>query len=128
MPRVADTSVLYAFAVADDAHHARAVKDVAMSEPIVVPAPILVETGDLLTFRHGWKVATGTLAALLDLPHLSPAEGVPFAAVQRVHAAAKGKLSLADAFVVQTCLALGSDPLSYDRNIQRAIRAAGVQG
>lgn len=119
--------MLYAFALADDAHHARAVKDVSAPEPIVVPVPILVETGDLLAYRHGWGVAVRTLAALLDLPHVAAAESVPFAAVQRIHAFSKGKLSLADAFVVQTCLALGADPLSYDTNIQRALRASGVR-
>lgn len=121
MTRVADTSVLYAFAVAGDAHHARAMDDMALAEPVVVPSEILVETTDLIAYRFGWETAVRTLRALLSLPHVSVAEKVHFEAAQRVHAAAQGRLSLADAFVVQTCRALGADPLTYDDDIRHAI-------
>lgn len=118
--RIADTSALYAFLVETDAHHAKAVKAISDPEPIVIPTEILVETVQLLAYRFGWEAGRGALDALLALAHVGIAEKVAFEAVRQVHAAGKGKLSLADSFVVQTCRALGGAPLAFDANIVKA--------
>jgi len=120
--RVADTSVLYALLSRDDAHHEKAREDVSDPEPIVVPTEILVETVDLVSYRFGKEAGPRALEGLLSLPHVRVAEKVHIDAVQRVYAEAKGRLSLADAFVVQTCRALGARPLSYDDRIVKAAR------
>lgn len=117
---MADTSALYAFLVESDAHHGKAVRALADPEPIVVPTEILVETVQLLAYRFGWEAGRGALDALLQLPHVGIAEKVAFEAVRQVHAAGKGKLSLADAFVVQTCRTLGATPLAFDASIAKA--------
>lgn len=119
--RIADTSALYAFLVETDAHHAKAVDAIADPEPIAIPTEILVETIQLLAHRFGWVAGRGALDALLSLAHVGIAEKVTFEAVRQVHAASKGKLSLADSFVVQTCRAIGAAPLAFDANIVRAL-------
>ena len=118
--RVADTSALYAFLVETDGHHTKATAALTDPDPIVVPTEILVETVHLLAYRFGWDAGRLALDALLALPHVSLAEKVSFDAVRQVHAVSKGRLSLADAFVVQTCRVLGATPMAYDANIVRA--------
>lgn len=122
MTRVADTSVLYAVFDDADAHASRARSDLALPEPIAVPTEILVETTDLLDRRCGRKAAEAALAALLSLPHVRVADQVEIEAVKAIHAASRGKLSLADSIVVQTCRVLGAAPLAYDADISRATR------
>jgi uncharacterized protein len=119
--RAADTSALYAFVDADDAHHAEAVEALEDPAPIVVPVEILVETYNLLAYRSGSKVARAALQDLLALPHVRPADKVPFDGVWKTFLDAAGKLSLADAVVVQTCRASGAEPLTFDRDILRAL-------
>jgi len=116
--RVADTSVLYALFSEDDAWHARAKEAFAEVDPVRVPSEILVETIDLLAYRFGHASGARALEALLALPHVTVAEQVEAAAVQAIHAAGRGTLSLADAYVVQTCLMLGAEVLSYDEDIR----------
>ena len=122
MTRVADTSVLYALFSDADRFHERAVKDVGDPDPIVVPTEVLVETIDLLTYRFGFHAGRRALEFLLELPHVGLAEKVEVAAVRAVYEAAKGRLSLADSFVVQTCLTLGTGALAYDRQIVGELR------
>lgn len=121
MVRVADSSALYAALVREDAHHADAREALAEPEPIVVPTEILVETINLLDLRVGRRAGREALASLMSLPHLSLADKVQFEAVRRIYDGNPG-LSLADAFVVQTCRAMGAPPLSYDDDI---VAAAG---
>lgn len=120
--RVADSSALYAAFVAEDHHHERARAELADAEPVVVPREILVETVDLLAFRFGHARGASALDALLELPHVRPAEPVPLEGIVAEHRAAAGKLSLADAVVVQTCRALGASPLTFDREIRTRAR------
>lgn len=121
MVRVADTSVLYAVLDEDDDHHDQAVGDLEDPEPILVPREILVETVDLVRHRADAGAASAALDDLLALPHVSVAEPVHVEAVQAVFDEAAGDLSLADAVVVQTCLARGADPLAYDEDVRAAL-------
>jgi len=118
--RVADTSALYALFSEDDQFHERAMKDVSAPEPIVVPSEILVETIDLLAYRFGPSAGRKALDSLLELPHVRVAEKVELSAVGEIYG--RGKLSLADAFAVQTCVALGAEVLAYDRRIVNELR------
>ena len=120
--RVADTSVLYALFSEEDRFHDGAVNDVSSSDPVAVPSEILVETIDLLAYRFGVCAGKKALDFLLKLPHVSIAEKVEFGAVKGIHDGAKGELSLADAFVVQICAALGAGVLAYDGRIVAELR------
>jgi predicted nucleic acid-binding protein len=119
--RVADTSALYALFSEDDRFHERALKDVSSPEPIAVPSEILVETMDLIAYRFGGDAGRRALDALVQLPHLSVAEKVELSAVKEIYDRAKG-MSLADAYVVQTCVALGAEVLAYDKRIGAELR------
>ncbi|MCK4443745.1 MAG: type II toxin-antitoxin system VapC family toxin, partial [Thermoplasmata archaeon] len=115
--RVADTSALYALFSEDDQFHERAMIDVSVIDSIVVPTEVLVETVDLLTYRFGADSGKKALEFLIELPHVSIAEKVEIGAVKEIYDRSKGTLSLADAFVIQTCVALGADVLAYDKRI-----------
>lgn len=117
MTRVGDTSALYALFSEADRFHERAVRDIGEPDPIVIPTELLVETVDLLAYRFGFTAATRALKFLLQLPHVSLSERVEFGAVSEIYERARGALSLADSFVVQTCVALGAAALAYDRRI-----------
>lgn len=119
--RVADTSALYALFSEDDRFHERALKDASAPEPIVVPSEILVETIDLLAYRFGRSAGRKALDSLLQLPHMRVAEKVELSAVREIYGKAR-EMSLADAFVVQTCVALGAEVLAYDRRIVAELR------
>lgn len=121
MARIADSSVLYALYDEEDEHHERARRALGHPEPVMVPSEILVETVDLLAYRWGWDRGLAALDALMETPHVSRADPVHLEAVHRLHRAADGALSLADAFVVQTCRALGAEPLAFDDAIHRAV-------
>lgn len=120
--RVADTSALYALFSEEDRFHERAVKDVSRSDSIAVPTEILVETIDLLAYRFGISAGKKALNFLLGLPHVSIAEKVELGAVKEIYDRTKGTLSLADSFVVQTCVVLGAEVLAYDRRIVEDLR------
>jgi len=120
--RVADTSVLYALFSEADRFHRRAREDIADPEPVVVPTEVLVETIDLLAYRFGFPAGRKALDFLVGLPHIGIADKVDVAAVRAVHRGARGRLSLADSFVVQTCLALGAEAFAYDQGIVREMR------
>ena len=122
MTRVADTSALYALFSEADRFHGRAVEDVGDPDPIVVPTEVLVETIDLLTYRFGFGAGRSALDFLVGLPHVGIAEKVEVAAVQAIYRAARARPSLADSFVVQTCLALGAEALAYDERILMELR------
>lgn len=119
--RVADTSVLYALFSEDDRFHERALKDMSAPEPIAVPSEILAETMDLIAYRFGPGAGRRALDSLVQLPHLSIAEKVELSAVKDIYERTK-RMSLADAFVVQTCVALGAEVLAYDRRIVEELR------
>jgi predicted nucleic acid-binding protein len=120
--RIADTSALYGALVKDDAHHKDARARLAEPEAVLIPTEILVETVDLLTMRFGRDKAEDALARLLAVPHVRIAEKVHLPAVLEVYRRHR-RLSLADAFVVQTCRALGASPFTYDHRIVAAVRA-----
>ena len=122
MTRVADTSALYALFSEADRFHGRAVHDVGDPDPIVVPTEVLVETIDLLTYHFGFGAGRSALDFLVGLPHVGIAEKVEVAAVRAIYRAARGRLSLVDSFVVQTCLALGAEALAYDERILKELR------
>lgn len=122
MTRVADTSVLYALVDGDDDHHGAAREALADPDPVLVPTEILVETHWTVGRRLGSDAARAALEDLLATPHVAVADPVHFEAVWRVFDEADGALSLADAFVVQTCRALGAEPLAFDADI---VEAAG---
>ena len=122
MTRVADTSVLYALFSEADRFHGKAIDDIGDPDPVVVPTEVLVETIDLLTYRFGFGAGREALDFLLGLPHVGIAEKVEVAAVRAIHRGARGRLSLADSFVVQTCLALGAEIVAYDQGIVREMR------
>ncbi|MFQ5909724.1 MAG: PIN domain-containing protein [Thermoplasmata archaeon] len=119
--RVADTSALYALFSEEDRFHKRALEDMSAPDPVAIPSEILVETIGLLAYRFGPSAGRKALDSLLQLPHVSIAEKVELSAVKEVHDRAKG-MSLADAFVVQTCVALGADVLAYDKRIVAELR------
>lgn len=121
MTRVGDTSALYALFDADDAHHEDAKAALEDPEPIDVPTEVLVETIDLVEYRSTSETARAALAWLLDRPNVRIADPVHVPAVRDLHAEAGGALSLADAFVVQTCRALGADALAFDEGIEARI-------
>jgi predicted nucleic acid-binding protein len=120
--RVADTSALYALFSEDDQFHERAMIDVSVADSIVVPTEILVEIVDLLTYRFGVDAGKKALESLIELPHTSIAEKVEISAVKGIYEKSEGELSLADAFVIQTCVALGVDVLAYDEGIVAELR------
>ncbi len=121
MPRVADTSALYAVFDSDDKHHDEARETLGDPTPVEIPSEILVETVNLLEYRFTWENACRALESLLSKPHVSVAAGVPFAGVREVFQAAQGTLSLADAVVVQTARALGAEAWTYDGEIQARV-------
>lgn len=118
--RVADTSALYALFSEEDRFHKRALKDVSSPDPIAVPSEILVETIDLLAYRFGRSAGKKALDSLLELPHVSVADKVEVSAVKEIYN--RTKLSLADAFVLQTCVSLGAEILAYDMRIDAELR------
>lgn len=122
MTRVADTGALYALFSEADRFHGRAVRDVGDPDPIAVPTEVLVEAIDLLTYRFGFGAGRSALDFLVGLPHVGIAEKVEVAAVRAIYRAARGRLSLVDSFVVQTCLALGAEVLAYDERILKELR------
>lgn len=122
MTRVADTGALYALFSEADRFHGRAVRDVGVPDTIAVPTEVLVETIDLLTYRFGFGAGRSALDFLVGLPHVGIAEKVEVAAVRAIYRAARGRLSLVDSFVVQTCLALGAEALAYDERILKELR------
>ena len=122
MTRVADTSALYALFSEDARFQERATRDLRDPDPIMIPTEVLAETVDLLAYRFRYPAAAKALDFLLRLPHVGIADRVEVSAVKAIYDRARGALSLADAFVVQTCLALGADALAYDEAIRRALR------
>jgi predicted nucleic acid-binding protein len=119
--RVADTSALYALFSEDDRFHERALNDMSAPDPVAIPSEILVETIDFLACRFGPGAGRKALDSLLKLPHVRVTEKVELSAVKEVYDRAKG-MSLADAFVVQTCVALGAEVLAYDRRLVAELR------
>lgn len=114
-PRVADTSCLYAFLDADDAHHAAAVAEVERSGPLVVPAEVLVETVGLVGSRAGRQSARAAQAYLAGLPHAEFSHPTDMHEVL-IMAKAEG-LPLVDAAVLWHCRRLGIRAASFDKRL-----------
>lgn len=121
MPRVVDTSVLYASFDRSDARHARAIRDLAAPDALILPREILTETIALIQRRAGFPAASAALDRLLSLDQVRVADPVPLEGAAAVFREGEGRLSLPDAVVVQTCRLLGATPLAYDRNIMGAV-------
>ena len=123
--RIADTSALYGAFVPADTHHASAQQLLADAEPIFVPTEIFAETVALLQLRFGFDAAHQAGSFLRGLPHVridGATVGVAEAA-WREFARGKGRLSLPDAFVVAWCLHESAKPLTFDREILKAVGA-----
>jgi predicted nucleic acid-binding protein len=118
---VGDTSALYAVFDADDEHHEEAKRALEEPEPVVAPTEILTETVDLIGYHASHDLARQALDWLLERPNVRVADPVHVPAVRDIHSTAEGKLSLADALVVQTCRALGADLLAFDAAIEKRV-------
>jgi predicted nucleic acid-binding protein len=119
--RVADTSVLYAAFVAEDAHHAKGKAALADDEPIVVPSEIFAETVALIQWRFTFEQARLVGAFVRGLPHVrieSSSNSVGKAAWDEYETAG-GAISLPDAFVVAWVRAEGAKPLAFDKRLLR---------
>ena len=118
--RIADTSAIIALFSALDAHHTKAKQAFADPDPILVPTEILVECIHIISRRAGRTAGVRVLQELLALPNVRPSEGVPFEGVRASFEQSDGRLSLADCFVVQSCIAFGAAPITFDKALKRA--------
>lgn len=123
MRGVADTSWLYAFFVASDIHHSKAVQQSTKVETVHVPPAIVVETLDLIRLRNrlGRSKAENALSQMENDPHFRLADPPhDHAAAAQIYRAAKG-LSYADAAAVAAARRLGLDLLTFDEGQQAAV-------
>lgn len=120
MTFVLDTSFVYALFVAADAHHEKARAMLAEPVPMYLPTEIALETAELFEHRDSRARAVECIESLLALPHVRIAPPVEIAGVVAEWKRSP-RLSLADAFVVQTCRAIGATPLTFDKAIAKAI-------
>lgn len=123
MSRIADTSALYAAFVAEDKHHAEARKAFSRDEPTIVPSEIFAETLALLQYRLGFEAARSAGEALRGASHVRVGAATPslVEAAWKAFVEAEGRLSMPDAFVVAWARAQSATPLTYDKEITRAI-------
>lgn len=123
MKAVADTSWLYAFFVATDAHHKAAVDQSRKVEALHVPPAIMVETLDLIRLRKGLgrPGAEGALEQMEADSHFRlgepPHDHLATASVYRAAQA----LSYADAAAVAAARRLGLDLLTFDADQRAAL-------
>ena len=122
--RVADTSALYAFFDEGDAFHAQALRAFEDPETIWVPAEVLAELLQLMARRVGRETVQGAGEFLWHMEHteIQPSDTAVLMAAWGHFEAAKGKLSYVDAIVAATCEELDAEPLTFDRDILRALR------
>lgn len=114
--RVADTSFLYAFFNANDAHHRAAQDAMESSEPILIPHGIYQETLDLIRYRQGKATARACQDYLDGLPHAAIA---PVAKARDMDEAshlfqAHERLSYADCLPLVVAGWGGHEVLSFD--------------
>jgi predicted nucleic acid-binding protein len=128
--RVADTSVLYALFVPEDAQYAKARKAVSDPSPILVPGEILAETASLLQYRHGYEFARKAMTYLRSLPHLEvqatldgPFQDLLGQAWQTYAMESQGRLSYPDSVVVAWCRRRKLPALAFDEAILKAVKA-----
>lgn len=112
--RVADTSFLYAYFNAGDAHHAQSVECMRQDAPTLIEHGILQETLDLITYRKGKPAAIAAKDHLDGLPtitYTAVEERPPIDGVWRNH----DRLSLADATAAWLARIEGAELLSFDQ-------------
>lgn len=129
MNAVADTSWLYAFFVASDAHHEKAVAQSGSIESLHVPPAILVETLDLMRLRKGLGRASAenALGQMEADPHFRLAEPPhDHAAAAKVYRGNR-RLSYADAAAVAAARRVGGELCTFDKR-QRAALGAATNG
>ncbi len=120
---VADTSTLFAFFDAADAHHQAARSAAARLRPFSIPTEILAETLALLRLRMGPDESRTALAVLVGMPHARIAatrQSVIDDAVQKVLRG--GPLSYEDWIVALTCKATGAQAWTFDGKLRRESR------
>ena len=121
---VADTSVLYALADEEDAHHAQAMREAGRQRSVLVPSEILAETLAMIGFRLGKDAARAWLSAFRQIPHARVA-ATRQAIVDDACAslARPGSLSYPDWILVHTCRSVGAQPWTFDADVRRAVKA-----
>lgn len=120
--RVADSSWLYAIFDGDDAWHHDAERLVQEPRPTLVPAPIMVETLDLIRYRLGKSAAREAERAMERFPHFDtwyPVSERDVVGVWKEHDA----LSLHDAAAVALARSSGFDLVTFDRAQAEAVHA-----
>jgi predicted nucleic acid-binding protein len=122
MVRVADTSALYALLNESDPHHTDARAAFEDPDPILMPTEILAETIQMVHYRKGPDAGRRVLEAVFALPQARIADPVDVAAVRQVYKDGKGRLSIFDAFVIQTCRQHAAAALTFDDDIRRALK------
>lgn len=121
--RVADSSALVGFFVAEDAHHRRARAALEDSEPIWVPSEILAETLQLLQRRLGTDAAVRAGEFLWSQPNteIQPSDTAVLMAAWEEFIGST-RLAFTDCIVIAVCREHDATPLAYDKAILRAVR------
>lgn len=122
--RVADTSAIYAFFDRNDAHHARALRAFTEAQTIIIPAEIFQETMNLLQRREGDAAARAAGEYLWSAENT---EVQPSGTDVLMHAWGeflenRDGLTYPDSIVVAACRELDAEPLTFDKDLLRALR------
>ena len=128
MAGVVDTSVLFAALHADDRHHKKAAKKLALHLGLEIPPAVLAETETCIRKKAGLDVARTTLPAFLQgNPHIGvmDADLHPVAlSIWRRH----GRLSYTDCHAIAGALLLGNDLVTLDRRQEAVWREERKRG
>lgn len=119
--QVADTSFLYALFSRSDVFHAKARKEVASAEAILVPSEIYSETLSLIQYRRGFGPARAVskwLRSQRKIQILGPSPSL-LGKVWAIFQSARGRLSYPDAIVLGWCHERRVRPLAFDPAILR---------
>lgn len=125
--RVADTSALYAVFDEADAHHERALRDIADDEAILIPSEIVGETMGLLQLRLGSRIAREAMESFHKLPHveIQPTPDDVWDNILQhamdTYSKGEGPLSYRDQIVVSWCQKRKLKPWSFDKRIIAAL-------
>lgn len=122
--RVADTSFLYALFSKSDEFHARAIEQVRLPDPLVIPAEILSETLALIHYRQGFSAgrASGEWLRSQGLIRIGIPTRKLLARAWRVYVSGRGRLSYPDSVVLAWCSEHDATPLAFDSAILRHAR------
>lgn len=123
--RVADTSALYAFFVKDDAHHQKARSAFQQPGAILVPTEVLAELLNVLGQRIGSARAAEAGEYLWHhaSTEIQPTDTAVLMDAWGEFEASHRKLSYPDCIVIAWCREHGAEPLAYDKDLLRALRA-----